>query len=110
MNPEPWQQVEKLFHAALEQEPEKREGFLATACQGDQELQQEVLSLLQWEQTDRNSIAQPTQTLLSTGTRLGPYQIEARLGQGGMGEVCLASDTRLGRAVAIKIIDQQFSN
>jgi serine/threonine protein kinase len=38
---------------------------------------------------------------LINGSRLGPYQIVAPLGQGGMGEVYRATDTRLGRSVAI---------
>jgi TolB-like protein/Tfp pilus assembly protein PilF len=47
-------------------------------------------------------------TLMQSGTRLGPYQVESKLGAGGMGEVFRAVDTRLGRAVAIKVVDQQF--
>ncbi|MFH1176513.1 MAG: hypothetical protein V1750_03825 [Acidobacteriota bacterium] len=39
-----------------------------------------------------------------TGTRLGPYEITARIGAGGMGEVYRARDTRLGRQVAIKVL------
>ncbi len=47
---------------------------------------------------------------LAPGTHLGPYEISAPLGAGGMGEVYRARDTRLERTVAIKILPQQFSN
>ena len=46
---------------------------------------------------------------LAPGTRLGPYEILAPLGAGGMGEVYRARDTRLERTVAIKILPAQFS-
>src|SRR5664279_3300955 len=45
---------------------------------------------------------------LSAGTRLGPYEILAPLGAGGMGEVYRAKDTKLGREVAIKVLPEQF--
>ena len=47
---------------------------------------------------------------LASGTRLGPYEIQAPLGAGGMGEVYRARDTRLDRTVAIKILPQQVAN
>src|SRR5438552_12037861 len=47
--------------------------------------------------------------MLSTATKLGPYEIVAPLGAGGMGEVDHARDTRLGREVAIKVLPQSFS-
>jgi Tol biopolymer transport system component/predicted Ser/Thr protein kinase len=46
---------------------------------------------------------------LSAGERLGPYEILSQIGAGGMGEVYLAKDTRLGREVAIKTSNQQFT-
>jgi serine/threonine protein kinase len=46
---------------------------------------------------------------LAPGTRLGPYQIAAPIGAGGMGEVYRALDTRLGRDVAIKVIPAKLS-
>jgi serine/threonine protein kinase len=49
-----------------------------------------------------------TLTLVSAGKRLGPYEIVAPLGAGGMGQVFKARDTRLGRAVAIKISKHEF--
>src|SRR6476661_6471723 len=45
----------------------------------------------------------------SVGDKLGPYEILARIGEGGMGEVYRARDTRLGREVAIKVSAERFS-
>ena len=47
--------------------------------------------------------------MLSAGTRLGPYEIAAKIGEGGMGEVYRATDTNLKRQVAIKILPPSFA-
>ena len=117
MDPERWRQVEQLFHCAQERDPGDRAAFLVQACQGDQALRGEVESLLDqrnksgyallgrpaWEVAP-NPVDGATETCFGPGTQLGPYRIEAILGKGGMGEVFRAKDTRLSRAVAIKVI------
>jgi eukaryotic-like serine/threonine-protein kinase len=50
-----------------------------------------------------------TSVAFAPGARLGPYEIVAPLGAGGMGDVYRATDTRLGRAVAIKLSRDEFS-
>jgi serine/threonine protein kinase len=47
---------------------------------------------------------------LTSGTKLGPYEIQSPLGAGGMGEVYRARDTRLDRTVAVKILPTHLSN
>jgi eukaryotic-like serine/threonine-protein kinase len=48
--------------------------------------------------------------VLTPGSRLGPYDIQALIGQGGMGEVYRAHDTRLKRDVALKVLPQSFAS
>ncbi|MGH9200460.1 MAG: protein kinase domain-containing protein, partial [Vicinamibacterales bacterium] len=48
--------------------------------------------------------------MLATGTRLGPYEILGLIGEGGMGQVYRAADTRLDRAVAIKVLPASLAS
>ena len=73
------------------------------------DLRREVESLLAQDGATSKGLLDSTVTQLAAGTQLGPYKIEAPIGAGGMGQVFKARDTRLGRAVAIKITDEKFS-
>ena len=116
MNSDRFRQVEALYHAAREAPADERAALLARA---DPELRHEVESLLSEhhaaEFLDRPAIEHAVHLLddttvtIAAGARLGPYCIEHKLGAGGMGDVFRAVDTRLGRAVAIKITQERFS-
>jgi len=105
MTPERWQQEKGVLEKALELLPSERVAFLNQACDGDQELRQEVESLLAAGKEGHGSFLQsPPVMRLGKGTRVGDYEIQSLLGAGGMGEVYRARDVRLRRDVAIKVL------
>jgi eukaryotic-like serine/threonine-protein kinase len=110
MTSQRWRQIELVYHAALEREPEVRAEYIADACGGDQDLRKEVESLLAKDPSSPELVFNRALTAtLVTGARLGPYEIESRIGAGGMAEVWKARDTRLDRPVALKVSRTEFS-
>jgi Tol biopolymer transport system component len=115
--------ITDLCQAALGRNPSDRPGFLREACAGDETLRQEVESLLRYEDDadrfmERPAVEEVARLLSSdpesnvdlAGRRLGVYEIGARIGAGGMGEVYRARDTRLGRDVAIKVLPREVTS
>jgi serine/threonine protein kinase/Flp pilus assembly protein TadD len=111
---ERWQLVKELFEAALERGPAERAAFLAQACGSDEEVRLEVGSLLAAHEGDSGFMNKPAGNLLvralAAGQRFGPYEALSPLGEGGMGEVYLAVDTRLGRKVALKLLPSSYTD
>jgi serine/threonine protein kinase/TolB-like protein len=120
MKPERWSQIEQVYHAALARSPDERAAILDAACDGDQDLRREVESLLAYEERAQSFIATSPYTIAAemlaaeatlaiVGSSISHYRILSLLGRGGMGEVYLATDTELGRKVAIKLLPARYT-
>ena len=107
-----WRTLEELYQAALERAPSARAAFLSEACP-DESLRREVESLLEARRAGDELLERPAiryaAQKLEPGAVLGQYHIEQRIGAGGMGEVYRAIDTRLRRAVALKVLPALYA-
>jgi len=128
LTPERWQQISRIFNAAISLDGEDRAEFVAGECGVDTSLRSEVEKLIDAHSNasaekfiggmaaeaaapllvgDEN--LEPARKVLTQGQQFGSYEILEALGEGGMGEVYLARDTRLDRTVALKVLAYEIS-
>jgi serine/threonine protein kinase/TolB-like protein len=116
--PDEWLRVRAVFEHALTLPASERSNYVTSACVGHEGVRQQVERLLASHEQADDFLETPVvipvddSTVASnlTGTQIGPYRLDTRIGAGGMGEVYRARDTRLGRSVAIKVLPSHVAN
>jgi eukaryotic-like serine/threonine-protein kinase len=103
MSDDRWQRVKALFQDAVERPIAERDAFLASATGDDEALRREVQSLLDSDDANLDFLDN-LPVAAAPPRRVGPYDVVDLIGAGAMGEVYRARDTKLNRAVALKVL------
>src|SRR5678816_1682298 len=121
MTPERWQQVKEIFNSAITYRPDERSLFISRSSAASDVYKRQVESLIASHEESGSFIDKPAfeaaasllaneKAELSHGQTIDSYQVISFLSRGGMGEVYLAQDKRLGRKVALKLLPATFTS
>src|SRR5687767_4770040 len=103
--------IRELYEAALKRPIGERAAFVAEHADGDVDVQRRVEALLAGQQdTQLSGYEDADGGVLATGTEIGHYRIDGPLGAGGMGAVYRATDTKLHRPAAIKVLPENLAD
>ena len=113
---EAWPRLKEAFEGARALALDARPAYLAEVCNGDEALRHEVELLLAHGDQAASFLETPAMPFDDSlvaksleGQCIGPYQVSALIGTGGMGEVYSARDTKLNRVVALKVLPERFA-
>ncbi len=105
--------IRELYEAALKRPIGERVTFVDSHSQGDDDLRLRVVALLTGQEDTQLPGYEPGAAgspLLASGTEIGQYRIDGPLGAGGMGVVYRATDTKLNRPAAIKVLPESLAD
>ena len=115
-----WQRIKKIFYSVQDRPPAERSDFLNELCGDDASMREEIEALLTADEGNENFLTSPAYEFAAgmlasepsefvAGQTVGRYEILCSLGAGGMGQIYLARDAKLGRNIALKLIAQEFA-
>lgn len=118
---EQWDRIKEVYEQALARDPAERAAYLQQICGGEEPVRLEVEELLRYgtiaeaeeflgrpPAPEPGHVLSPAAPAAVSGQRIGPYEVHSLRGMGGMGQVYEATDRRLGRRVALKLLGTEM--
>ena len=115
-----WENLKEIFEIAVALPPTERSAYLERVCDGNDSLRRDIDSLIKSHEESTNFVDKPAfqaaaEMLVdnfefTSGQRVAHYTILSKIGEGGMGQVYLAEETKLNRRVSLKFLSRTFTD